>query len=159
MIPGYCKARTVFTQVCCGQLGAAREVCCGRGDRTNGFKEQLSLWTGCTECIRVLRVVHVHLSVSVEHKKRLFHSKCTTGQTCPYPALHLARVKSAVEISSHHAQPNKAQSCDWEVSHTALRVITVSVINSMFFSVAVCLSAICWALRHKVGWLPEAGRH
>lgn len=102
--------------------------------------------------------MHVRLSVSVEHKKNLFHSICTPGQTCAYPALHLARVKSAVEIPSHHAQPNKTQSCDWEVSRTALRVITMSVINSMFFSVAVCLSAICWALRHKVGWLPAAGR-
>lgn len=67
-------------------------------------------------------------------------------------------MKSAIEMSSCHAQPNKTWNCDQEVSGTALQIITAFVINSVFFPFPVCLSAICWTLRHKIGWLWVAGR-
>lgn len=92
-------------------------------------------------------------------KKHLFHKAFWPRPEMGMFSLEISPgVKSAIEISSHHAQPSKTWSCDWEVSGTALGVITVSAINNMSFSLTVCLSAICWALRHKLGRLPVAGR-
>lgn len=129
------------------------------GKRMNGSREQLWLRTTCTEC-GASPQCRIYTLVSIYKVQNAFISQCTRSgpKIWPVRSCNNSRVKSAIEMSSSHAQPNKTWNCNQEVSGTALQIITVFVINSVFFPFPVCLSAICWTLRHKIGWLCVAGR-